>query len=170
MCEREHTRTHVWRCAALMLGDRPKSSRGCLLKTAERGEQLSMAVDHSLTLQSAVDPPPQDDNSKASLILCVWHTSLILGQIRFQPLSSSPFRFPLFLFFLFYIHVIHSQELLGFGGCRTGDVDSEKNVHSLFRMIDIKKERKLTDILCVLLCSSKKQTRKKKLDQSLLPP
>lgn len=119
---------------------------------------------------SGWSPPPQDDNSKASLILCVWHTSLILGQIRFQPLSSSPFRFPLFLFFLFYIHVIHSQELLGFGGCRTGDVDSEKNVHSLFRMIDIKKERKLTDILCVLLCSSKKQTRKKKLDQSLLPP
>lgn len=162
MCEREHTRTHVWRCAALMLGDRPKSSRGCLLKTAERGEQLSMAVGHSLTLQSAVDsPPPQDDNSKASLILCVWHTSLILGQIRFQPLSSSPFRFPLFLFFcLFYTHVIHSHELLGFGGCRTGDVDSEKNVHSLFRMIDIRKERKLSDILCVHLCSSPQQKNK----------
>lgn len=108
MCEREHTRTHVWRCAALMLGDRPKSSRGCLLKTAERGEQLSMAVGHSLTLQSAVDsPPPQDDNSKASLILCVWHTSLILGQIRFQPLSSSPFRFPLFWFFWVFF-VLHT--------------------------------------------------------------
>lgn len=69
-------------------------------------------------------------------------------------------------FFLFYTHVIHSHELLGFGGCRTGDVDSEKNVHSLFRMIDIRKERKLTDILCVHLCSSpqqKKQTRKKNL-------
>lgn len=64
------------------------------------------------------------------------------------------------LFFLFYTHVIHSHELLGFGGCRTGDVDSEKNVHSLFRMIDIKKERKLTDILCVLLCSSPQQKNK----------
>lgn len=101
--------------------------------------------------------------------MCVTHKS----HIRTDQISTSfiiTFQISSFLFFLFYIHVIHSQELLGFGGCRTGDVDSEKNVHSLFRMIDIKKERKLTDILCVLLCSSKKQTRKKKLDQSLLPP
>lgn len=165
MCEREHTRTHAWRCAALMLGDRPKSSRGCLLKTAERGEQLSMAVDHSLTLQSAVDPP-QDDNSKASPILCVWHTRLILGQIRFQPLSSSPFRFPLFLFFCFFcfthmlsIHtsfwdlVVAGQEMLTVRKCAR------------------KRESSLT--FCVFFCvlhHNKKTNKKKKSWSVSLPP
>lgn len=35
-----------------------------MLKTAQRGEQLSMAADH-FTLQSAVDPPV--NNSKSDL-------------------------------------------------------------------------------------------------------
>lgn len=108
MCEREHTRTHVWRCAALMLGDRPKSSRGCLLKTAERGEQLSMAVGHSLTLQSAVDSPhPRMTIVKPVLsYACVTHKS----HIRTDQISTSfiiTFQISSFFVFFFVLHTCY---------------------------------------------------------------
>lgn len=118
-------------------------------------------------------PPPQDDNSKASLILCVWHTSLILGQIRFQPLSSSPFRFPLFLFFFCFTHmlsihtsfwdlVVAGQEMLTVRKMCT---------HCSEWQTSGKRESSLT--FCVFICvlhHNKKTNKKKKLDQSLLPP
>lgn len=52
VCEQAHGRLKM--CSSCVGRQGPQSSGGCLLKTAEREEQLSMAADH-FTLQSAVD-------------------------------------------------------------------------------------------------------------------
>lgn len=110
VCEQAHTRLKMW--TSCVGRQRPQSLGGCLLKTAERGEQLSMAADH-FAPQSAVDPPA--DNSTAALSPAAIGTRRMWQRIKTDEVSAS-----FIITFLIFVHFpwngIRPQMDLRFGG------------------------------------------------------